>query len=205
VRGDSLRDFYAKTLAVLGLGVIAGAGAIVDYWPTGVRLPATTSPSIARLTLPQLAQNLTQEVPEPTFAVARPLERSVDARHVRWPGFVPKPQATVASAHAAIFTPPAGSTPPPPEPAPAPVAAKLTVPVTYSTPVSEWTPDVLVAAGITSEQLDAAADRPEPVGFIGGALKKTKDSLAKTGAVTSASFSNAVRGFVGAFKKVSPF
>lgn len=86
-----------------------------------------------------------------------------------------------------------------------PVTVKTIVPVTYATPVSEWTPDVLVASSISSEQLEAAANRPEPVGFIGGALKKTRDSLAKTGAVTTASFSNAFRGVVGAFKKVSPF
>ena len=105
---------------------------------------------------------------------------------------------------AAVFTPGPGAAPVPPEPAP--VVAKATAPpVSYTTHLTEWTPDVLVASSITSEQLDAAVDRPEPVGFIGGALKKTKDSLAKTGAVTSASFSSAVRGVVGAFKKVSPF
>ena len=47
MRGDSLRDFYAKTLAVLGLGLLAGAGAIVDYWPVGGRLPAIASPGVA--------------------------------------------------------------------------------------------------------------------------------------------------------------
>lgn len=38
VRGDSRRDLYAKTLALFGLGVLAGAGAVVDYWPVGVKL-----------------------------------------------------------------------------------------------------------------------------------------------------------------------
>ena len=37
VRGDSRRDLYSKTLALCGLGVLAGAGALVDYWPVGVR------------------------------------------------------------------------------------------------------------------------------------------------------------------------
>jgi hypothetical protein len=34
MRGDSVRDFYAKTLALLGLGMLAGTGALVDNWPT---------------------------------------------------------------------------------------------------------------------------------------------------------------------------
>jgi hypothetical protein len=40
VRGDSRRDLYAKALAVLGLGLLAGAGALVDYWPVHIGIPA---------------------------------------------------------------------------------------------------------------------------------------------------------------------
>jgi hypothetical protein len=40
MRGDSLRDLYAKLLALAGLGVLAGTGALVDYWPTGNGMPA---------------------------------------------------------------------------------------------------------------------------------------------------------------------
>lgn len=44
VRGDSRRDLYSKTLALCGLGLLAGAGALVDYWPVGVRFPLAASP-----------------------------------------------------------------------------------------------------------------------------------------------------------------
>jgi hypothetical protein len=39
VRGDSLRDLYAKTLALILLGLLGGIGALVDYWPSGSELP----------------------------------------------------------------------------------------------------------------------------------------------------------------------
>lgn len=43
MRGDSLRDFYAKALALVGLGALAGVGAAVDYWPTATPVPAVAS------------------------------------------------------------------------------------------------------------------------------------------------------------------
>jgi len=204
VRGDSLRDFYAKTLAVLGLGLIAGAGAVVDYWPTGMRLPAATSPSIARLTVPPLKQDLNQHVPEPVLAVAREPQHLASAARMRWPAFAPRPQATRAAARTAVFTP--APTEADDQPAAEAAVASPTPPVSYTTPVTEWVPEMLVSSRLAPEQLYVGAgDQPEPTGFIGGALKKTKDSLVKTGAVTSASLGNAVRGVVGAFRKVSPF
>ena len=204
MRGDSLRDFYAKTLAVLGLGLIAGAGAIVDYWPAEMRLPATTSPSIARLTPPPLVQDLNQQVPEPTLVAARAPQPLVNTRNVRWPAFAAKPHATVAAVRPATFTP-TPSDPAAPSATEA-LVAHPGVPVSYAAPISEWAPEMFVASRLAPEQLDMwASGSTEPTGFIGGALKKTKDSLVKTGAVTSASLGNAVRGVVGAFKKVSPF
>lgn len=198
MRGDSLRDFYAKTLAVLGLGLIAGAGAIVDYWPTGQRLPDTTSPEIARITVPALAQNLDQQVPAPQLPASRPAVRSMNARHVSWPAFTPKvaPVTTVAIA-----------APAPVSPSPAvevsPVASSDRM-VSYVTPINDWAPHVVLASSLAPEVLDDSPAVP-PAGFISGALKKTKESLAKTGAVTRDSIADAVRGVVGAFKKVSPF
>ena len=44
MRGDSLRDLYAKTLALFGLALLAGVGALVDYWPASGALPVVASP-----------------------------------------------------------------------------------------------------------------------------------------------------------------
>lgn len=43
MRGDSLRDLYAKALALLGLGLLGAAGALVNYWPVRGDLPVVAS------------------------------------------------------------------------------------------------------------------------------------------------------------------
>lgn len=79
MRGDSRQDLYAKFLALAGLGLLAGVGALVDYWPTDVRVPRAAN-TIARL--PALAHALrVPRDPVTTFAVvvtpARLARRSV--------------------------------------------------------------------------------------------------------------------------------
>jgi len=75
VRGDSLQDLYAKIAAVLGLGLLALSGAVVDYWPVGTPLPAIApalprpAPAVARGVVPVL-----HGTTEPASAsLARPL------------------------------------------------------------------------------------------------------------------------------------
>jgi hypothetical protein len=65
VRGDSLRDLYAKALALLGLGLLGAAGALVDYWPVRGALPVVASalvlpadfgiPALRATALPQIS------------------------------------------------------------------------------------------------------------------------------------------------------
>ena len=77
MRGDSLRNLYAKTMALLGLGLLAGAGALVDYWPTGIELPVA-GPALVQ---PEIARAL--PVPDfdaaPAFARPRPATLRVAA------------------------------------------------------------------------------------------------------------------------------
>jgi hypothetical protein len=76
MRGDSIRDFYAKTLALLGLGVLAGTGALVDYWPSTpgvlpVARPVFTAPSFA-WALPSASPELPAPATTMTAAAERP-------------------------------------------------------------------------------------------------------------------------------------
>lgn len=68
MRGDSLRDLYAKALALLGLGLLAATGALVDYWPVQTDMPGISSALVlpAGVALPSIADPSAQPPPGPT-------------------------------------------------------------------------------------------------------------------------------------------
>lgn len=194
MRGDSLRDFYAKTLAVLGLGLLAGAGAMVDYWPTGSGVPLVDAVKLPAPEVPALTQKLDQQIPLPVSA-PRPVyaRGTILAKNVGTARFLP----------AVVETPRAQAMAPTAEPVPE-----------LSAPVADTTWNLVAPKFVLASHWDAprgdtffikpAASAPAP-SFIGGALKKTKDSIVRTGAATGATIADAVKGVFGAFKKVSPF
>ena len=195
MRGDSLRDLYAKTLAVLGLGLLAGAGAVVDYWPAGSSAPAIASPRLPHPEIAVLIQNLDQTIPVPALGRTHVAEvrgtihaSNVGSARFLTPAVEPVRTAAVTAA---------------PKPLPA-----LTAPIDSQWPTltsSNWT-----QAAVDLEMAPPLL-APSP-GIIGGALRKTKESLvrasAMTGstiAVTGSTIADALKGVGGAFKKVTPF
>ena len=191
MRGDSLRDLYAKTLAVLGLGLLAAAGAIVDYWPVGSSAPAISSPTLPRPDVPLLAQHLDQTIPAPAFTVpgVRPVvvrgtihARNVGSARFLTPAVEPIRPATVASAS---------------KPVPA-----------FRAPIESQWQVALAPVDMTAavyQDLAPPINAAPASGLIGGALRKTKDSLVRAGAVTGSTLADALKGVGGAFKKVTPF
>lgn len=191
MRGDSLRDLYAKTLAVLGLGLLAGAGAAVDYWPVGSPLPVVASAHLPRPVVPALTQHLDQRIPAPSLARAVNVRGTIHAKNVGSAKFL-----TAAPVPVSAETSPAVSEP-------VPDLALMTV-------ETQWSAVLPLFPDAASQDFALASLTPAPAatpaaGIIGGALRKTKDSLVRTGAVTGATIADAVKGVVGAFKKVSPF
>jgi hypothetical protein len=207
VRGDSLRDFQAKVLAIAGLGVLAGVGALVDYWPTGGSLPPMLAGSAAR-----------PEVPVPTpasVAAARPIEAAVPAGTAlvtrRAPAATPpvvlEPVDIVASAGAMPIGQPVTLGTVEFAVPQAPVAPAVPATDAPAAPIDLPAPPIAALTTTRAPHTLAptlGAPESEP-GFVMGTLRKTGAGLAKTGAVTGASILDAFRGVAGAFKKVSPF
>lgn len=209
MRGDSLRDFQAKVLAIAGLGVLAGVGALVDYWPTGSNVPAILAGSLAR-----------PEVPGPipaSVAAARSIETAAPmaalsvtrrARSVAQPA-APEPVVAIAAAGALPIGEPLALaalelnlTQVVPSPSPLPSTATAAP----AEPIDLPPPPVVAEQRPTTPAFTPTFVAPErEPGFVMGTLKKTGAGIAKGGAVTGASIMDAFRGVAGAFKKVSPF
>ena len=167
---------------LLGRVARAGAGPIIELLE-----PLATDQRRLRIGS-VLAQRLDQQIPAPVIAPA-----------VR----TPRPAILARNVGTARF-----------------LTASVTNPVTPADRPSgrpEPVPDVIVAVAETDWQTLLVVQEmtwlgPEPpvqmapsTGFIGGALRKTKESIIRTGAATGNTIAEAFRGVVGAFKKVSPF
>jgi hypothetical protein len=208
MRGDSIRDLYAKTLALLGLGVLAGTGALVDYWPSGVRLPAVQS----GLAQPELMLALAVPDPELQSIVSVPPAPSSERRRLVVhpsiersaviPEFVvPEPFESIDGdvIQTASLSRPAALVPV--AFADRDYAGPLGEEVALSEPVPsfDWpqSPLPLSSAPVAL----AAADNH---GVLAGVVKVTKSSLVLTGRKTGASIVGAFRAVSGAVKKALP-
>jgi hypothetical protein len=201
VRGDSLRDLYAKTLALFGLALLAGVGALVDYWPASGALPAVASPGMtpAPAALPSVASlgaAFTTSAPARADRAAIAVTRRTPVRSAAARSFDTLPVATADVPFAegialgepplpAVVTPVAATSVPAPEielPA-APVPALPFGPIPPDAPLVDRSPD----------------------GFLGNAtsaFKKTGESIVNTTVKTGVSIMKAFGVVGGAFKKV---
>jgi hypothetical protein len=181
VRGDSLRDFYAKTFVVLGLGVLAAGGALVDYWPSNGELPSVSAAPGLRRATPQLAQDLAREIPAPVLQPAIREIRIAETTHVA---------PTTAPAELELTLP----APPPAEPIPADfILGSLAIDV----PVFVLT---LGAAPIPEPVQSGPA--PEGIGDrVTDVLKRTRDTIKDARSSLRGAFS----GVLGAVRRANPF
>jgi hypothetical protein len=196
VRGDSLRDFYAKTLALVGLGLLAAVGALVDYWPVG----GGAAPQVAAVNLDR---------PEP-FAVP-------PAVHVDVPLPLAQPEApVVVMALAADLGVPSGFGLGQPIAIAEPVAPPAIEAVAVAEPVlpafeldvarvepplppgPDFDPSLVYPA-------DAAENDDGLLADAVGVMKSTGSTIARGGAITGASIVGAFRAVSGAFKKLKFF
>jgi hypothetical protein len=204
VRGDSRRDLYSKTLALCGLGMLAGAGALVDYWPVGVRFHVPTTPrfSTSSATPPSVAASddplvmlsalldppvsvPTTQPPDRTHVLTAPQLASVDYESlpVVAVGYDLGPAVDVGSM-----------------PTPAFVSVRSDAPMVPGDQVH------LMAPG--PEHFDngfpQAAATDSGSGIITGAFRKTRTSIVRTGAWTGSSVVGAVRVVGGMVRRALP-
>jgi hypothetical protein len=199
VRGDSRQDLYAKTLALLGLGLLAGTGALVDTWPTGQLVPAT-----AGLSLPH------------EFAIARPITTPADrfaasqVARLDAPRAIAEAPESTSTSPATIDALPIGSS------VPASVAVALAEPPAARTLEARPLTDVpgeeiALFEPVFMTTTDADMRLAAPVspdedsdGFLTSAAKKTGASIVRTGVKTGASIFDAVRALSGAVRRALP-
>jgi hypothetical protein len=208
MRGDSIRDLYAKTLALMGLGVLAGAGALVDYWPSGTRLPRVVAvfPQPAEFALPPIP--VPEQVPVAAASVAR----------VRRPAPIPAraavdvPSLPVAVSTAGIAADPVELVAPLAGPAPAPALAPVSVLASAGEEIALSDPDLAVRTDAEPVEMVAAFSAPSaalgvddhPAGVITGALKSAGSSIVRTGMKTGASFVDMLRVVNRAMRRALP-
>lgn len=201
VRGDSVRDLYAKGLALVGLGVLAGVGALVDYWPTGVVVP-TVAEAIAPPDAVDPAGAPPDAAVAPVLVVAaaassRPTAGSVGTPPViseRPPALPTVPVQSLAFASGAVvLTAPSRRSMP---------AVALTRDAGAPIELSTLAPVVAVAA---SPRAAVAFYEDEDEGSaIAGAFKRTGSSIVRAGTKTGSSIVGAVKSFGAVVRRVLP-
>lgn len=205
VRGDSLRDLYAKTLALLGLGMLAGVGALVDYWPAGITLPRVAS--ALRVPAPAASQHHDVDVP----AMAAAPQTVTAAARLAAPPLVETASTLLSLPAEGPTGDQLGTTLSLSAPAPSVVLASAIPVVDDRVAVMalamvedvEFAPDGLqdVPAAQTAVQQVSVA---EGDGFLTGAFKKTGSSIVKTSVRTGASIFDAVRVVGGVVRRALP-
>jgi hypothetical protein len=176
----------------MGLGLLAGAGAIVDYWPVNGAWPSVQTVAAFRPVRPASLPQLAGDVPAPPVTVITP-RHTVKAR----------PASTVfaQSFQAVRFAEPVTTAVPE-----APALPELDL--------SGIQPDLPVAIlAMTAVDLDLefvpAEDVKEPLPGVGASSSRgfVNSAVGALNALkkTRASLRDAVRGVVGTVRKVSPF
>ncbi len=209
MRGDSRQDLYAKFLALVALGLLAGMGALVDYWPTDVRVPRAAN-TIVRL--PALARALSvPRNPVTTLALA-----VTPARPARRPASDVQISASVFSMSDLVSTP--GATPvsfvTPSAPARLDVASGVasTVPaqpVSLTDPVRYSASDDSFAEPLrqfsNGQQVADTSFFGDAFRAAGGSIATAGGSIATVGAKAGESVAGAFRAAAGAVKKLKFF
>jgi hypothetical protein len=185
-------DFYAKAVALLGLGCLGVLGALIDYGPASTRLPDV--PSIIQA---NDAPSVLTVIDVPGFASVAPMGISISLAAATAPPRRARAIATASVPVLASQTDTADIPMDPPAPAPAGLAAHVApvrLPVAFraslsAPPASLELPPALFETGVLTHdipmipaaEIRLARGPVEDDGFFPGVLKRTGSSIGKAG------------------------
>lgn len=200
MRGDSIRDLYAKSLALLGLGLLGGLGAAVDYWPATLATPAAAALDLRAARLTPIAATALPS--EPVVVASAPTAVVVTADTSTVAVEISAPIETVSAPDPAL------------EPVPVPEMPAL-VPATFTgTDGGAATEVELTAIEVASPMavplptivpVQASASHPGPLAGIGAGIA---DGTARVGSAVVDGFKTvggAVKGAINGLRSHFPF
>ena len=200
MRGDSLRDFYAKTIALLGLALVGALGALVDYWPAAQPLPrvAGTLPAAA---LASVAARSDSAVADSAIVYAQPSpeRRSAVARREVRPATMSVRMASVSEVLNTAFVTFEAPSRPVPSIAVQPLTTLPTSHVALVAP--EPTPEAPV---VTFAQHGGSGHGATDQGFLTDATeaaKKAGNTIVSGTMKTGASIVDGLRSFGGVVRR----
>ena len=195
MRADSIRDRYAKGMALLGLGLLAGAGALVDYWPARGQMPLVAP--FGRDTL--VLRGATSH-PDPLLIVIAPPAATRRAPAPRPAGPVP---VLLVGAAPRVGGVPVALMAPRAEPVPDPVVEPVAV-LASAAPVTTVSASLILPPLATPRHTASWSTDSDDGGFLTGAVKRTGASILRTSARAGASVFDAFRSLGGAVKRALP-
>ena len=210
MRGDSLRDFYAKTLALTGSGTLAVVGALVDSWPGSPALAPVPTPTSAGTALALLAAN---PVPDPAFdetpirtPVINRATRTATALGSSYSSEPAQPVETLAvlSANGIDDAEMILTSQFEPHLSVVPAVYGSGAEVRLGDPADPTTTVVPDVAAMPSASVENAANNGTRERIITGAFKTAGSSIVKGGAKTGASVKAGFRMLSSAFRKALP-
>jgi hypothetical protein len=163
----------------------------VDYWPVGSPIPIVAAARLPRPVVPALTQQLDQRIPVPSLSGTVYVRRAIHPKNVGSAKFLAAAAVPGAAKTSATVS------------APVPNVALTTAEMPWSAVLTSF--PSATSQDLALASLTPASDATPATGVIGGALRKTKDSLVRTTAATGGTIADAFKGVVGAFKKVTPF
>jgi len=203
VRGDSLRDFYAKSIALLGLAALAGVGALVDYWPTDLGVPRDIARALPRPAPSAIIEPADQDDVRSRFGARRATRltsRPVTAAPVAVAEAAPVSAPTEPDLTALTLTVASASMTDLPT-----TALALELPPPPPIAVAQVEPEIVAQAIPLAAPVAAPESASSPTQLLTQALRRTGHSILHTGAKIGEKTVEALGAVRGAFRKVPWF